>query len=107
MGRNPRRYAIRLPALSVTELSEPTGVSIRQLQRRRHDGGGVSSHRLQIVARLVACLRHAWTDQGVYSWFERPRPELDGHAPVELLDDPDRERDLLLLARAGRVEGGS
>lgn len=96
-----------LPSLTVGELSELTGVSVRQLQRRRRDGGGVTSARLQVVAWLVAILRHAWTDRGVLAWFSKPHPELDGKAPIELLDDPARERDLLALARAGRVQGAS
>jgi uncharacterized protein (DUF2384 family) len=95
-----------LPSLGVNEEARLTGVSVRQIQRRRSEGGGESTHRLQVVTRLVAILRHAWTDHGVYAWFERPRVELDGHAPIELLDDPGRERDLLILARAGRVQGG-
>jgi hypothetical protein len=51
---------------------------VGQLQRRRRDGGGVTSPRLEIVARLVAILRHAWTDRGVLAWFAKPRPELGG-----------------------------
>lgn len=94
-----------LPGLGVNEVAELTGISVRQIQRRRLEGGGESTHRLQVVMRLVAILRHAWTDHGVYAWFKRPRVELDQHAPIELLDDPDRERDLLILARAGRVQG--
>lgn len=96
-----------LPNLTVGQLSELTDVSVRQLQRRRRDGGGTTSARLQLVARLVAILRHAWTDRGVLAWFAKPRPELEGKTPLELLDDPQRERDLLLLARAGRVQGAS
>jgi phage terminase large subunit-like protein len=96
-----------LPSLTVGQLSELAEVSVRQLQRRRRDGGGVTSARLQLVARLVAILRHAWTDRGVLAWFAKAHPELDGKAPMELLDDPERERDLLLLARAGRVQGAS
>lgn len=96
-----------LPGISVGELSELTNISVRQLQRRRRDGGGTSPARLQLVARLVAILRHAWTDRGVLAWFEKPRQELGGAAAIELLDDPERERDLLVLARAGRVQGAS
>ena len=96
-----------LPGMSVSELAELTDISVRQLQRRRRDGGGTSSARLQLVARMVAILRHAWTDRGVFAWFQKPRQELDGQAPIELLDDPERERDLLVLARAGRVQGAS
>ncbi len=96
-----------LPSVTVAQLSDLTGVSVRQLQRRRRDGGGATSARLQVVARLVAILRHAWTDQGVLAWFAKPHSELDGNAPMELLGDPACERDLLLLARAGRVQGAS
>jgi uncharacterized protein (DUF2384 family) len=95
-----------LPGLPVSNLAELVGMSTRQLQRRRQEGGA-SPHRLQLVARLVAILRHAWTDHGVYAWFHRQRLELGGQAPIDLLDDADRERDLLLIARAGRVQGGS
>jgi transcriptional regulator with XRE-family HTH domain len=94
-----------VPGLAVKQLAELLGVSERQLQRMRH-GTGPSSHRIQVVARLVAILRHAWTDQGVYAWFQRPRADLGGGRPIGLLDDPANERVLLLAARAGRVQGG-
>lgn len=95
-----------LPGLAVHQLAELLGMSSRQLQRRRQDQGP-STHRMQLVARLVAILRHAWTDQGVYAWFMRQRLELGGSAPIDVLSDPNYERDLLLVARAGRVQGGS
>ena len=94
-----------LPDLSVRQLAEILGVSERQIQRRRHEGGA-STHRMQLVARLVAILRHAWTDQGVYAWFTRPRSELNDMTPLELLDDPGSERALVLAARGGRVQSG-
>jgi transcriptional regulator with XRE-family HTH domain len=93
-----------LPSLPVKQLAELLGISERQLQRRRHEGS--SSHRMQVVARLVAVLRHAWTDAGVHAWFLRPRGDLAGQAPLELLDDAGSERALLLAARSGRVQGG-
>jgi hypothetical protein len=95
-----------LPGLAVHQVAELVGLSTRQLQRRRQEGGP-SPHRLQVVARLVAILRHAWTDQGVYAWFHRSRLELGGRAPVDMLDNPENERELLLIAGAGRVQGGS
>lgn len=95
-----------LPDLTVRQIAELLGMSERQVQRRRREGGP-STHRMQLVARLVAILRHAWTDQGVYAWFGRPRVELDGRAPLAILDDAGAERQLMLAARAGRVQGGS
>ena len=94
-----------LPNASVSDLADLLGLSVRQVQRRRHEHGPATS-REQLVARLTAILRHAWTDAGVVAWFHRPRQDLDGRAPIELLVEPDRERDLLVAARSGRVQGG-
>jgi hypothetical protein len=95
-----------LPSLGVASLAEIIGMSTHQLQQLQQEGGP-SPLRLQLVTQLVAILRHTWTDQGVYAWFHRQRLELDGHAPIALLDDTDRERDLLLMARGGRLQVGS
>lgn len=96
-----------LPDLSVAQIGELAGMSARQVQRIRKDPAAGSTSRLQLVTRLVAILRLAWTDQGVFLWFTRPRTQLEGEAPIVLLDDPARERDLLLLARSGRVQGAT
>ncbi len=94
-----------VPDLTVRQLAELLGLSERALQRRRAEGGA-STSRQQVVARLIAILRRGWTDQGVYAWFHRERPTLGDTAPIALLDDPSRERDLISEARAGRVQGG-
>lgn len=94
-----------LPHVPVAQLAELLGLSVRQLQRRRHEDAP-STSREQLVARLVAILRHAWTDEGVVAWFHRTRADLGGQAPIALLGDPAREPDLLIAARAGRVQGG-
>lgn len=94
-----------VPNLTVRQLAELLGLSERALQRRRAEGGA-STARAQTVARLIAILRLGWTDQGVYAWFHRPRPSLGEVSPFELLDEPSRERDLVIEARAGRVQGG-
>ncbi len=94
-----------LPGVTVGQLAELLGYSPRQLQRLRGDSRP-STHRTQLVARLVAILRHAWTDQGVLSWFYRERRELGGRRPIDLLDDARHEGDLINAARAGRVQGG-
>lgn len=93
-----------LPAAPVKDLAALLGISERQLQRYRREGGD-SSSRMQLVARLVSILRHAWTDMGVLAWFARARSDLAGRTPLDVLDDPAHERDLLLAARAGRVQG--
>lgn len=61
---------------------------------------------LQLVAHLVAILRHNWTEEGVIAWFERPRRGLGGRRPAALLDDPGAEESLLSEARAGRSQDG-
>jgi uncharacterized protein (DUF2384 family) len=94
-----------LPRLSVNQLSDLLGFSPRQLQRRRRDGGP-STHRAELVARLIAILRHGWTDEGVAAWFYRPRRDLDDRRPFDLLDDARFEGALLTAARSGRVQGG-
>ena len=94
-----------LPGATVAEVAGLFGCSERQLQRMRKDGGRASS-RMQMVARLVAILRLAWTDRGVVAWFDRARDDLGGERPSALLDDPHFERDLLVAARAGRAQGG-
>jgi uncharacterized protein (DUF2384 family) len=94
-----------LPSVAVSDLAALLGLSMRQLQRRRHDDGPATS-REQLVTRLVAILRHAWTDRGVVAWFYRPRPDLGDKKPIELLGDPAHEQELLIAARSGRVQGG-
>lgn len=94
-----------LAGTTVAQRAELLGLSERQLQRKRKAGGN-ATHRERLVIQLVAILRHAWTDQGVVAWFHRSRGDLVDAAPIELLDDPSRERDLLLAARSGRVQGG-
>ncbi|MBS1889634.1 MAG: hypothetical protein JSU06_20865 [Actinobacteria bacterium] len=61
---------------------------------------------LQLVAHLVAILRHNWTEEGVIAWFERPRRGLGGRKPIALLGDPGAEDSLLSEARAGRSQDG-
>lgn len=95
-----------LPSVSVAQLARLLGLSGRQLQRYRREGGTASA-RAQLVARLVAILRHAWTGEGVAAWFDRGRRDLAGATPMDLLDEPGaNERALVLAARAGRVQGG-
>lgn len=68
---------------------------------------GEPTHRLLLVAKLVAVLRHAWTPRGILAWFHRGRRDLRDHAPIDLLDDPGNERNLLSAARSSRNQYGT
>jgi hypothetical protein len=96
-----------LPGISRKELGELIGIGERQIQRLAKDEGSRPSRRLQMAARLVALLWRAWTPAGVIAWFHLPRPDLDRHAPIQVLDDPNYERALILAARRGRGQHGS
>lgn len=95
-----------LPSVRQVELAALLGRSQRQVQRWATQETP-APRRLELVARIAALLRHSWTEEGVAAWFFRPRPDLDGKEPVDLLDDPDRESDLMVAARRGRAQHGS
>ena len=100
------RLSTWLPRIPQRELARLSGISVRQLQRWTKLGG-VAPRRLQIVSRLVALLRLGWTPEGVVAWFERPRRDLGGQRPIDVLDDPVFELDLLEAARRGRAQHGA
>lgn len=95
-----------LPSIRQVELAALLGRSQRQVQRWANQAG-TPPRRLELVARIAALLRHSWTEEGVVAWFFRPRPDLRGKKPVDLLDDPAREAELLTAARRGRAQHGS
>ncbi len=95
-----------LPRVSQPELADLMGIGTRQYQRwgQMHTE---PTRRAQIVSRLIAILRRAWTDAGVVAWFYRPRPELDDKAPIDLLDDAEWEHALFRAVRQGRAQHGA
>jgi transcriptional regulator with XRE-family HTH domain len=95
-----------LPSIRQVELAALLGRSQRQVQRWATQEG-TPPRRLELVARIAALLRHSWTEDGVVAWFFRPRPDLRGKKPVDLLDDPNREAELITAARRGRAQHGS
>jgi hypothetical protein len=95
-----------LPSVRQADIAELLDVDPRTVRRWTKEAGE-PEHRLQIVARLVAVLRHAWTPKGILAWFGRPRRDLDGKAPLDLLDDPGSERLLLGAARSTRTQYGT
>jgi uncharacterized protein (DUF2384 family) len=95
-----------LPGAKQAELAKLLGIDARTVRRWSTEAGR-PDQRLTLVARLVSILRHAWTPAGVVAWFNRPRRELDGRAPRDLLDDPANERALIAAARSSRNQYGS
>lgn len=95
-----------LAGTSQTSLAALVGISTRQLQRWRKEGAK-PTRRLQLVARLVALLQRAWSEEGVVAWFYRPNGHLRGKRPIDVLDDLEFERLLGIAARQGRAQHGS
>jgi uncharacterized protein (DUF2384 family) len=95
-----------LPNTSIATISRLVGVDRRTLTRwtKVHRP---TPRRLQLVASLVAVLRHNWTEEGVVAWFDRPRRGLGGRKPGSLLDDPVADGLLLAEARSGRSQDAS
>lgn len=92
-----------LPDTSNVKIGRLVGIDRRTLSRWAKEHR-TPPRRLQLVAHLVAVLRHNWTEEGVVAWFERPRRGLGGREPLALLDDPGAEDRLLSEARAGRSQ---
>ena len=63
-----------------------------------------SPERVVLVAQIIYDLRNSMTPHGMILWFKRPRPQLKGRTPIQLLDrDPIRAADPLRdLARGAR-----
>jgi hypothetical protein len=95
-----------LPDVRQADIAELLDVDPRTVRRWTKEAGE-PEHRLLIVARLVAVLRHAWTPKGVVAWFRRPRHDLGNTPPIEHLDDPEFERILLSAARSTRTQYGT
>lgn len=95
-----------LPNTSIATVSRLVGVDRRTLTRwtKVHRP---TPRRLQLVASLVAVLRHNWTEEGIVAWFDRPRRGLGGRKPASLLDDPVADGLLLAEARSGRSQDAS
>jgi uncharacterized protein (DUF2384 family) len=92
-----------LPRTPQRELARLVGVNRRTLLRWSEQQSR-PHRRLQLVAQLVAILRHSWSEEGVIAWFDRANHELGDRKPISLLDDPSRERDLLTAARSTRSQ---
>ena len=99
---------MKLRGVSQARKAELLGVAPRTYQRwmSDHEGttpGGDDEWRLRLVARLVNQLRHSLSGPGVVEWFARPRDDLEGLSPQDLLSAPDRAEALLSAAMASRA----
>ncbi|MGE4425513.1 MAG: hypothetical protein AB7G37_03560 [Solirubrobacteraceae bacterium] len=95
-----------LPRVPVSQLAQLLGVDRRTVTRMRSDDRPPTA-RLELVWRLVALLHRSWTDEGVVAWFQRPRTELAGRTPLDVIGDHGYEQDLTDLARRGRTQRAS
>jgi len=95
-----------LPGVRQADIAQLLAVDPRTIRRWGAEPGD-PDHRLQLVARITAIIKHAWTPKGMLAWFHRPRRDLDGKAPIELLGDPGSEQALLSAARSSRNHYGT
>jgi transcriptional regulator with XRE-family HTH domain len=94
----------RLPETSRQTIAELVGVDRRTLSRWAKRSGR-PPRRLRTVARIVAVLRHNWTEEGMVAWFYRARRDLDGRKPITVLGDSRYdETELIMAARSGRSQ---
>jgi uncharacterized protein (DUF2384 family) len=92
-----------LPNTSVATISRLVGVD-RRTPSRWAKSHQAAPRRLQLVASLVAVLRHNWTEEGIIAWFDRPRRGLGGRKPFAILEDPMADELLLAEARSSRSQ---
>lgn len=69
-------------------LAQLCGIS--EVSLRRYAAGArttpdLAAQRLHALALIVAVLRGAYNDYGIRRWFQRPRAQLGGHSPADLL----------------------
>ncbi len=75
--------------LSMHEIASSLDLSIRSLQRRKHEGrlARYESDRLYRLARLVVLAEHFLGDHTLaIDWLRRPNHVLGGVAPLEVID---------------------
>jgi DNA-binding transcriptional regulator YiaG len=93
--------------VSQARLAALLGVSTRTFQRwvsvnDKAAPDDEDARRLRVIAAAVNHLRHALTGPGVVSWLEAPNRELQGRAPLALLDEPQAAVMLGTLAAGTR-----
>jgi hypothetical protein len=97
----------KLASVAQPKKAELLHVSLRTYQRwvSEQDStlpSDADERRLRIVARIVNQLRHSLTGPGVVEWFTHPRADLQGAAPSDVVDDPEKLELLISAAAASR-----
>ena len=96
---------VELPKLDVLfgndRLASLVGVgssSLRRYLAKDREVPDDVANRVHLVARVVGDLAGSYNDRGIRRWFERPRTQLNGQSPEEILngqwdtDDPEVTR---------------
>lgn len=69
----------------LARLTGGSEVSLRRYARDQRDAPDDIANRIHTLALLVADLRGGYNDFGVRRWIERPRKQLGGSAPIDIL----------------------
>jgi hypothetical protein len=108
----PERELPRLDGLFGTDrLAELVGTATSSLRRYLSHDRKVPDDvaaRGHVIALIVGDLAGSYNDRGIRRWFERPRAQLDGLAPSDILSDrwdPDAPDVARVLALSGERSG--
>jgi putative toxin-antitoxin system antitoxin component (TIGR02293 family) len=80
---------VKASGLTLQEVASSLDLSLRSLQRRRHEGrlARFESDRLYRLARLMVLADYFLGDHDrAVEWFKRPNRSLGGAVPLELVD---------------------
>ena len=92
----------------LAELVGAAGSSLRRYLAGERQVPDDVAGRAHVVALIVGDLAGSYNDRGIRRWLERPRAQLDGRAPDEILSggwDPDGRDVALVVALAGERAG--
>jgi hypothetical protein len=95
-----------LPGVPKSAIAELLDVDVRTLSRWERRAAP-PPHRLALVGKLLAVLRHSWTPPGAVAWFHRPQFDLEGRRPIDLLGRPEAAPALIAAARGTRSMYGT
>lgn len=98
-----RAVSCALDTLSPSRLTQLTGLSETQLERIARGLDSTPNPRLSCVSRCLHHLLGSYTQQGAAQWFGRPRSQLGGRSPAEVLEDAQPDYESLVRLAQGSV----